>query len=135
MKGRKKERHVVQHPRMTNVFEGRNTQQNQTLMEFKPKDLENASDWYVWSLNCDSLLIPVKKLHTLLKDLDDKFDEKETVVSKSNLIGQVIKYCERRQALLFCVDSMLSLNNEETQKKLSRSVFEWEECFAKLKSI
>ena len=125
----------MQHPRMTNVFEGRNTQQNQTLMEFKPKDLENTSDWYVWSLNCDSLLIPVKKLHTLLKNLDDKFDEKETVVSKSNLIGQVIEYCERRQALLFCVDSMLSLTNEETQKKLSRSVFEWEECFAKLKSI
>ena len=36
--------------------------------------------------------------------------------------------------MLFCVDFMLSLTNEETQRKLSRSVTEWDECFAKLES-
>ena len=34
---RKKERQVMQHPRMTNVFEERNKKQNQELMELKPK--------------------------------------------------------------------------------------------------
>ena len=76
----------MQHPRMTNVFEERNKKQNQELMELKPKDLENASDWFMWSLYWDSVPIHVKKLHTLVKDLDDKLDEKEAVVSKSNLI-------------------------------------------------
>ena len=46
MKGRKKERHGVQYPRVTNMFEERNTKQNQELMELKPEVLENASDWY-----------------------------------------------------------------------------------------
>ena len=76
----------------------------------------------------------VKKLHTLVKDLDDKLDEEGAVVSKSKLIDRVIEYRERRQALLFCVDFMLSLTNEETQRQLSRSVTEWDECFAKLES-
>ena len=68
------------------------------------------------------------------KDLDDKLDEKEAVVSKSKLVDWVIGYRERRQTLLFCVDFMLNLTNEEMQRQLSRSVTEWEECFAKLES-
>ena len=68
------------------------------------------------------------------KDLDDKLDEEGAVVSKSKLIDRVIEYRERRQALLFCVDFMLSLTNEETQRQLSRSVTEWDQCFAKLES-
>ena len=134
MKCRKKERHEVQHPRMTNVFEERNTKQNQELLHPKREDLENASDWYMWSLYWDSVPIHVKKLHTFVKDLDDKLDEKEAVVSKSNLIVWVIEYRDRRQALLFCVDFMLSLTKEETQRQLSQSVTGWEECFANLES-
>ena len=134
MKAKKKERQVMQHPRMTNVFEGRNTKQSQQLMELRPKDLENASDWYAWCLYWDIVPLHVKKLHTLVKDLDDKLDEEGAVVSKSKLIDQVIEYRERRQALLFCVDFMLSLTNEETQRQLSRSVTEWDEFFAKLES-
>ena len=134
MKARKKERQMMQHPRMTNVFEGRNTKQSQQLMEIRPKELENASDWYAWCLYWDIVPLHVKKLHTLVKDLDDKLDEEGAVVSKSKLIDRVIEYRERRQALLFCVDFMLSLTNEETQRQLSRSVTEWDECFAKLES-
>ena len=134
MKAKKKERQVMQHPRMTNVFEGRNTKQSQQLMEIRPKELENASGWYAWCLYWDIVPLHVKKLHTLVKDLDDKLDEEGAVVSKSKLIDRVIEYCERRQALLFCVDFMLSLTNEETQRQLSRSVTEWDECFAKLES-
>ena len=116
MKAKKKERQVMQHPRMTNVFEERNTKQSQQLMELRPKDLENASDWYAWSLYWDSVPIHVEKLHTLVKDLDDKLDEEEAVVSKSNLIDRVVEYRERRQALLFCVDFMLSLTNKKNAK-------------------
>ena len=134
MKAKKKERQVMQHPRMTNVFEGRNTKQSQQLMEIRQKELENASDWYAWCLYWDIVPLHVKKLHTLVKDLDDKLDEEGAVVSKSKLIDRVIEYRERRQALLFCVDFMLSLTNEETQRQLSRSVTEWDECFAKLES-
>ena len=134
MKAKKKERQVMQHPRMTNVFEGRNTKQSQQLMEIRPKELENVSDWYAWSLYWNTVPLHVEKLHTLVKDLDDKLDEERAVVSKRNLIDWVIEYRERRQALLFCVDFMLSLTNEETQRQLSRSVTEWDECFAKLES-
>ena len=83
MKARKKERHVMQHPRITNVFEERNTTHSQTPMELKSKDLENASDWYAWSLYWDIAPIHAEKLYTFVKDLDDKLDEKEAVVSKS----------------------------------------------------
>ena len=134
MKAKKKERQVMQHPRMTNVFEGRNTKQSQQLMEIRPKELENVSDWYAWSLYWNTVPLHVEKIHTLVKDLDDKLDEERAVVSKRNLIDWVIEYRERRQALLFCVDFMLSLTNEETQRQLSRSVTEWDECFEKLES-
>ena len=134
MKAKKKEKQLTQHPRMAIVFEERNTKQSQQLMELRPKDLENPSDWYAWCLYWDIVPLHVKKLHTLVKDLDDKLDEEGAVVSKSNLIDRVIEYRERRQALLFCVDFMLSLTNEETQRQLSRSVTEWDECFAKLES-
>ena len=60
--------------------------------------------------------------------MDDKLDEYEAVVSKSNLIDQVFEYRERPQALPFCVGSMMSPTNEETQRQLSRNVTEWEEC-------
>ena len=73
----------------------------------------------------------MKKIHTLVKDLDDKLNEKDAVVSKSTLFDQVIEYRERRQALLFYVDSKLSLTKEGTQRQLSRSgVTEWEAYFA-----
>ena len=134
MKAKKKEKQLMQHPRMAIVFEERNTKQSQQLMELRPKDLENASDWYAWCLYWDIVPLHVKKLHTLVKDLDDKLDEEGAVVSKSKLIDRLIEYRERRQALLFCVDFMLSLTNEETQRQLSRSVTEWDEFFAKLES-
>ena len=134
MKAKKKEKQVMQHPRMANVFEERNTKQSQQLMELRPKDLENASDWYAWCLYWDIVPLHVKKLHTSVKDLDDKLDEEGAVVSKSNLINRVIEYRERGQALLFSVDFMLSPINEETQQQLSRSVTEWDDCFAKLES-
>ena len=134
MKAKKKERQVMQHPRMTNVFERRNTKQSQQLMEIRPKELENVSDWYAWSLYWNTVPLHVEKIHTLVKDLDDKLDEERAVVSKRNLIDWVNEYRERRQALLFCVDFMLSLTNEEAQRQLSRSVTEWDECFAKLES-
>ena len=134
MKAKKKEKQLMQHPRMAIVFEERNTKQSQQLMELRPKDLENASDWYAWCLYWDIVPLHVKKLHTLVKDLDNKLDEEGAVVSKSKLIDRVIEYRERRQALLFCVDFMLSLTNEETQRQLSRSVTEWDEFFAKLES-
>ena len=134
MKAKKKEKQLMQHPRMAIVFEERNTKQSQQLMELRPKDLENASDWYAWCLYWDIVPLHVKKLHTLVKDLDDKLDEEGAVVSKSKLIDRVIEYRERRQAWLFCVDFMLSLTNEETQRQLSRSVTEWDEFFAKLES-
>ena len=134
MKAKKKERQMMHHPRMAIVFEERNTKQSQQLMELRPKDLENASDWYAWCLYWDIVPLHVEKIHTLGKDLDDKLDEETAVVSKRNLIDWVIEYRERRQALLFCVDFMLSLTNEETQRQLNRSVTEWDECFAKLES-
>ena len=83
MKAKKKERHVMQHPRMTNVFEERNTNQSQQLMELRPKDLENASDWYAWCLYWDIEPLHVKKLHTLVGDLDDKLDEEELMYPKA----------------------------------------------------
>ena len=134
MKAKKKEKQLMQHPRMAIVFEERNTKQSQQLMELRPKELENASDWYAWSLYWNIVPLHVEKIHTLVKDLDDKLDEETAVVSKRNLIDWVIEYRERRQALLFCVDFMLSLTNEETQRQLSRSVTEWDEFFAKLES-
>ena len=54
-----------------------------------------------------------------MKDLDDKLDEGDAAVSKSNWFDQIIEHRERRQALLFFVDSMLSLTNEENQRQLS----------------
>ena len=47
MKARKKEMLEVQHPRMTNVFDQRNTSQSQELMDLRSRDLENYSDWRV----------------------------------------------------------------------------------------
>ena len=96
MKGRKKEVQGMQHPRKTNVFEERNTEQKQDLIELKPKDLEI---YYAWSLYSGSVPIHVKKHHTSLKDLDDGICEKDAVVSQSNLVPWVIDYHERRQAL------------------------------------
>ena len=80
----------MQHPRMTNVFEERNTKLSQTLLELRPNYLDNASDWYAWSLYWDTVPLHVKKLHTLVKDLDDKLDENEAVVSKSSLIDWLL---------------------------------------------
>ena len=123
MNDKKKERHGMQHPRLTKVFEERNLKQSQQLMELKPNDLEKRQIG-TRGASIGILYLHVKKHHTLVKDLDDKLVEKEDVVAKSNLIDWVIEYRDRRQALLFSVDLMLSLTKEEMQRQLSRSVTE-----------
>ena len=82
-------------------------------MELKSKDLENASDWYAWSLYWNTVPLYVETLHTLVEVSDDKHDEKEAVVTKGNLIDWVIEYRDRRQALLFCVDFMLGFRKKK----------------------
>ena len=47
---------------------------------------------------------------------------------------RVVEYSENKQALLHKVDLMLDLTNEETQRKLGRSVTEWEEFFEELET-
>ena len=113
---------------ITSIFDKRNTRPRSKLMELSSEKLEIGSDWYVWSLYWDSVPLPVKKLHTLVKVSDDKLDEKDPVASKSNLIVGEIDYRERRQALLFCVNFMLSRTNNEMRRQLSWSVVEWEDA-------
>ena len=60
-------------------------------MELKPNDLENASDWYAWSLYWNTVPLHVEKLHTLVDDLDDKLYEKVVFGAKSRLIDRVIE--------------------------------------------
>ena len=74
MKVRKKEMLQVQHPRMTNVFDESNTKQSQELLELRSRGLENDSDWYVWRFYLDTVATQVRRLRTLIKDLDDKLD-------------------------------------------------------------
>ena len=97
MKGRKKEKYGYGsvHLRMKNVSEERKTKQSQKLMELRPKDLKNAPDWYACSLYSGVVSLHVEKFHTFVKDLDHKLDEKEAVVSKSNLIDMVIENRDR----------------------------------------
>ena len=132
MKARKKEMLEVQHPRMTNVFDRRNTKQSQELMDLRSSDLENDSDWYVWRIYVDTVATQVGKLRTLIEDLDDKLDEQGAILRKGELNDWVFEYRENKQALLNNVDLMLDLTNEEKQRQLSRSVTEWEEFFVKL---
>ena len=132
MKARKKEMLEVQHPRMTNVFDQRNTNQSQELMELRSRELENDSDWYVWRFYVDAVATQVGRLQTLIKDLDDKLDEQGASLCKGKLNDWVFDYCENKQALLHNVDLMLDLTNEATQRQLNRSVTEWEEFFVKL---
>ena len=132
MKARKKEMLEVQHPRMKNVFDRRNTKQSQELMDLRSSDLENDSDWYVWRIYVDTVATQVGKLRTLIEDLDDKLDEQGAILRKGELNDWVFEYRENKQALLHNVDLMLDLTNEEKQRQLSRSVTEWEEFFVKL---
>ena len=132
MKARKKEMLEVQHPRMTNVFDQRNTNQSQELMDLRSRDLENDSDLYVWRFYVDTVATQVGRLRTLIKDLDDKLDEQGASLCKSKLNDWVFEYRENKQAPLHNVDLMLDLTNEEKQRQLSRSVTEWEEFFAEL---
>ena len=132
MKARKKEMLEVQHPRMKNVFDRRNTKQSQELMDLRSSDLENDSDWYVWRIYVDTVATQVGKLRTLIEDLDDKLDEQGAILRKGELNDWVFEYRENKQALLDNVDLMLDLTNEEKQRQLSRSVTEWEEFFVKL---
>ena len=134
MKGRKKEIFEVKHPRMTNVFDRRNTKQSQELMELRSRDLENDSDWYVWRFYVDTVATQIGRLRTLIKDLDDKLDEQGASLCKGTLNEWVFEYRENKQAMLHNVDLMLNLTNEEKQRQLSRSVTEWEEIFAELES-
>ena len=132
MKARKKEMLEVQHPRMKNVFDRRNTKQSQELMDLRSRDLENDSDWYVWRFYVDTVATQVGKLRTLIEDLDDKLDEQGASLCKGELNDWVFEYRENKQAMLHNVDLMLDLTNEEKQRQLSRSVTEWEEFFVKL---
>ena len=134
MKARKKEMFEVQHPRMTNVFDQRNTKQSQELMELRSRDLENDSDWYVWRFYVDAVATQVGRLRTLIKELDDKLDEQGAILRKGELNDWVFEYRENKQALLHNVDLMLDLTNEEKQRQLSRSVTEWKEFFAELEA-
>ena len=132
MKARKKEMLEVQHPRMTNVFDQRNTNQSQELMDLRSRDLENDSDWYVWRFYVDAVATQVGRLRTLIKELDDKLDEQGAILRKEELNDWVFEYRENKQALLHNVDLMLDLTNKEKQRQLNRSVTEWEEFFAEL---
>ena len=134
MKARKKEMLEVQHPRMTNVFDQRNTNQSQELMDLRSRDLENDSDWYVWRFYVDAVATQVRRLRTLIKDLDDKMDEQGASLCKCKLNDWVFEYRENKQAMLHNVDLMLNLTNEEKQRQLIRSVTEWEEIFVELES-
>ena len=134
MKASKKEMLEVQHPRMTNVFDERNTIQSQELLELRSRDLENDSDWYVWRFYVDTVATQVGKLRTQNKDMDDKLDEQGAILCKGKLNDWVFKYRENKQALLHNVDLMLDLTNEEKQRQLTRSVTEWEEFFVKLEA-
>ena len=134
MKARKKEMLEVQHPRMTNVFDQRNTNQSQELMDLRSRDLENDSDWYVWRFYVDAVATQVGRLRTLIKELDDKLDEQGAILRKEELNDRVFEYRENKQALLHNVDLMLDLTNKEKQRQLSRSVTEWEEFFAELEA-
>ena len=62
MKDRKKEMFEVQHPRMTNVIDQRNTKQSQELKELRSRDLENGSDWYVWRYYMDIVPTLVQRI-------------------------------------------------------------------------
>ena len=132
MKARKREMLEVQHPRMKNVFDRRNTKQSQELMDLRSRDLENDFDWYVWRFYVDTVATQVGKLRTLIKELDDKLDEQSASLCKGELNDWVFEYRENKQAMLHNVDLMLDLTNEEKQRQLSRSVTEWEEFFVKL---
>ena len=134
MKARKKEMLEVQHPRMKNVFDRRNTKQSQELMDLRSRDLENDSDWYVWRFYVDAVATQVGRLRTLIKELDDKLDEQGAILRKEELNDWVFEYPENKQALLHNVDLMLDLTNEEKQRQLSRSVTEWKEFFAELEA-
>ena len=124
----------VQHPRMTNVFDQRKTKQSQELLELRSKDLENDSDWYVWRYYVDIVPTLVQRIYSLVKELDDKLDEQDAILCKGKLYDLVFEYRENKQALLHNVDLMLDLTNEESQRRLSRSVTEWEQFFAKVEA-
>ena len=125
IKARKKEMLELQHPRMTNVFDQRNTNQSKEMMDLRSRDLENDSDWYVWRFYVDTVGTQVGRLRTLIKDLDDKLDGQGASLCKSKLNDWVFEYRENKQAILHNVDLMLDLTNEEKQRQLSRSVTEW----------
>ena len=119
---------------MTNVFDQRNTNQSQELMDLRSRDLENDSDWYVWRFYVDAVATQVGRLRTLIKELDDKLDEQGAILRKEELNDWVFEYRENKQALLHNVDLMLDLTNKEKQRQLSRSVTEWKEFFAELEA-
>ena len=96
MKARKKEMLEVQHPRMTNVFDERNTMQSQELLELRSRELENDSDWYVWRFYVDTVATQVGRLRTLIKELDDKLDEQDATLRKGKLNDCVFEYRENK---------------------------------------
>ena len=123
MKARMKEMLEVQHPRMTNVFDQRNTNQSQELMDLRSRDSGNDSEWYVWRFYVDTVATQ-GRLRTLIKDLDDKLDEQGGSLCKGKLNDWVFEYRENKQSMLHNVDLMLDLTNKEKQRQLNRSVTE-----------
>ena len=119
---------------MTRVFDQRNTNQSQELMDLRSRDSENDSDWYVWHLYVEAVATQVGRLRTLIRDLDDQLDEQGASLCKGKLNDWVFEYRENKQAMLPNVDLLLDLTNEEKQRRLSRSVTEWEEFFAQLEA-
>ena len=134
MKARKNKMLEVQHPRMTSVFDQRNTKQSQVLMELKSNDLENDSDWYVWRFYLNTVATQVGRLRTLDKDMDVKLDEQDAFLCEGKMNDQVFEYRENKQALLHNVDLMLDLTNKATKRQLSRSVTERKAFFAQLEA-
>ena len=100
MKARKKEMLEVQHPRMTNVFDERNTMQSQELLELRSRDLENDSDWYVWRFYVDTVATQVGKLRTQIKEMDDKLDEQGAIFCKGELNDCVFKYIQEYTSIV-----------------------------------
>ena len=134
MKAIKKELLEVQHPRMTIVFDERNTKQSQELLELRSRDFENDSSWYVWRFDLDTAATQVGRLRTMVKNLDDKLDEQDAILCKGKLKDWVFEYHENKQSLLHNGDLMLDLTNEEKQRQLSRSVTEGGKIFAELET-
>ena len=86
-------------------------------MQLRSKGLENDSDWYVWHCYLDIVPTLVRRLRTLIKDVDNKLDEQDDILCKSKLNDRVFEYRENKQALLHNIDLMQRRNAKTAQSK------------------